>query len=467
MLSILGLSKNDLYYKSFEEFVLKNAEIQSLNIEVQRYKFNKQEENRLKLIEEVKKLRKELKSKKSKNLKKSNSASYILTQGNKILNNEKMRYQFFENQQIGLMLNIIDREYKREEIEKKLELQNKLAIERDLEIKKLRAKEKIEHDERDKMQALKMEKRAQQIKKEMIRKAKEREEEDKKLMIKNELRKQAEERERKERQQEIKNKEEIFKKRIEYLYTLRLKRQQKIEKQFLLKEEIQKKNLEELKIKKDKEIKERIRTTERRMQRALKIIKIKNKERDLKNQKYYAEKSEIIEKQLSLQKEQAKNLMRERLIQSAIKREEVEENLKRKEELLKRNRLRLIYEINEKDKKINLAKSQRLKIWEEQKKLSKNFEENRERLISKFKEIMGKRRKKSKEQVISELLNNKTSEERIMSAKKINLNHIKERNSKSNLDTQKQNTNNKDNNIFLTNLSMRQNDNNRYEIKNS
>ena len=317
---------------------------------------------------------------------KSNSASYILTHGNKILKNEKIRYQHFENQQIGFMLNVIDREYKRDELEKKLEYQNKLAYAREIEIKKMREREKKEHDERDRMQALKMKQRAIFIKKEILKKAKALEEEDKKLMEKNELRRQAEERERKERQEAIKIKEQIFRKRIEYLYTLRLKRQQNIEKQFLEKEEIQKRNIEELKIKKDKAIKERIRTTEQRKQRALRIIKIKNKERDLKNQQYYEQKNELIKKQLSMQAEQSKILMRERFIQSAIRREEVEDNLKRKEESLKRNRLKLLYTINEKDKKINLAKSQKLKIWDEQKKLSRNFEESREKLISKFKQ---------------------------------------------------------------------------------
>ena len=377
-----------------------------------------------------------------------------------------MRYKFFENQQIGLMLNIIDREYKRDELEKKLELQNKMAMEREIEIKKMREKEKKEHDERDRLQALKMEKRAKLIKMELLKRAKEREEEDKKLMLKNELRKQAEERERKERQQEIKIKEEIFKKRIDYLYTLRLKRQQKIEKQFLEKEEIQRKNLEELKIRKDKEIKERIKTTERRMQRALRIIKIKNKERDLKNQQYYNQKSELIKKQLSLQQEQAKSLMKERLIQTAIKREEVEENLKRKEELLKRNRLRLIYEIKEKDKKINLAKSQRLRIWNEQKKLSRNFEENRERLLFKFREIMGKRRKKSKEQVISELLNNRTGESKTLSENRLNRSQRNERKIKILKENQNK-KNNKGDNVFITHLSLRNSYNDTNKMNNS
>jgi len=377
-----------------------------------------------------------------------------------------MRYKFFENQQIGLMLNIIDREYKRDELEKKLEQQNKLAMEREIEIKKMREREKKEHDERDRIQALKMERRARMIKMEMLKRAKEREEEDKKLMMKNELRRKAEEKERKERQQEIKIKEEIFRKRIDYLYTLRLKRQQKIEKQFLEKEEIQRKNLEELKIRKDKEIKERIKTTERRMQRALRIIKIKNKERDLKNQQYYNQKSELIKKQLSLQQEQAKSLMKERLIQTAIKREEVEENLKRKEELLKRNRLRLIYEIKEKDKKINLAKSQRLRIWNEQKKLSRNFEENRERLLFKFREIMGKRRKKSKEQVISELLNNRTGESKTLSENMLNRSQRNERNIKILKENQNK-KNNKGDNVFITHLSLRNSYNNTNKMNNS
>ena len=378
-----------------------------------------------------------------------------------------MRYKFFENQQIGLMLNIIDREYKRDELEKKLELQNKIAMEREIEIKKMREKEKKEHDERDRLQALKMEKRAKLIKMELLKRAKEREEEDKKLMLKNELRKQAEERERKERQQEIKIKEEIFRKRIDYLYTLRLKRQQKIEKQFLEKEEIQRKNLEELKIKKDKEIKERIKTTERRMQRALRIIQIKNKERDLKNQQYYNQKSELIKKQLDLQQQQAKTLMKERLIQTAIKREEVEENLKRKEALLKRNRLKLIYEINEKDKKINLAKSQRLRIWNEQKKLSRNFEENRERLLFKFREIMGKRRKKSKEQVISELLNNRTGECKTLSDNRLNKSQINQRNIKIIKENRNKNNNNKDDNVFITHLTLRNSFKDNNKINNS
>ena len=158
--------------------------------------------------------------------------------------------------------------------------------------------------------------------------------------------------EKEERLHEQKIKEEIFKKRIDNLYSLRLKRRNKIEKQLLMKEEIQKKNLEEIKLKRDKEIKERVKLTNARIQKALNTIKIRNKQKDFKNKQYYEYKDEIIQKQLSIQREQAKNIMKERLIHSAIKREEVEENIKRKEDLLKRNRLKLMYEIEEKNKKM-------------------------------------------------------------------------------------------------------------------
>ena len=428
-----------------------------MDLEIQKYKYDKHEENRLILIEEVKKLRNQMKSKNKTNLKKSYSTSYILTQGNKLLNSERMRYKFSENQQMSFMLNIIDREYKREELEKKLKNQEKMAYQREEEIKRMREMEKLERDERDRNLALKMQQREKNIKKEILKKAKKLEEEEKKLILRNEMRKRAEEKEKEERLHEQKIKEEIFKKRIDNLYSLRLKRRNKIEKQLLMKEEIQKKNLEEIKLKRDKEIKERVKLTNARIQKALNTIKIRNKQKDFKNKQYYEYKDEIIQKQLSIQREQAKNIMKERLIHSAIKREEVEENIKRKEDLLKRNRLKLMYEIEEKNKKINIAKSQKLKIWEEQKKISRNFEEKREKMMDKFMEIMGKRRNKSKEQIISELLNNKN----------IGFKTINTTNLGSTIMQKTKNNNNNSGNIFLTNLSMRNLNNNRYKINSS
>jgi len=379
-----------------------------------------------------------------------------------MLDNEKIRYRFFEKQQIGLMLNIINREYKREELEKKLEQQSQLALAREMEIKKMREREKMEHDERDRLQAIKMEKRAEFIKNELLKRAKQREEIDKKLMIKNELRKLAEEREREERQKEIKIKEEIFQKKIESIYSLRLKKREKIEKEILQKEEKQKKNLEELRIKKDKEYKERIKSTDEKIKRAIKIIKLRESKKDKANERYYIKKTEIIKQKLAEQRELEKSMLKERLIHSAIKREEVEQNLKQKEEQLKRNRLRLIYEINEKNKKINLAKSQKLKIWEEQRKITQHYEENREKLFTRFKDIMDRRRKKSQEQVISELLrDNSNSDTKGITGYKNN-SVIYERNPNKTIENKNRKNNNT--NIFLTNLSMKLTDDTKNKI---
>ena len=178
------------------------------------------------MIDEAIKTRKELlkKEKIKKNIKKSLSTSFVLTQGEKMLENEKARLNFCQKQQIGEMLNIIEREYKREELEKKLENQENLRLKREEDIKKLREKQKLEHEMRDRLQMLKMEQRAKNIENELIRKAKEKEEEEKQLMIKNDLRKKEEEKQKKKRLIEIKLKEEEIQKKLDDLFKLQIKR---------------------------------------------------------------------------------------------------------------------------------------------------------------------------------------------------------------------------------------------------
>ena len=399
----MGLTERDLYYNSFENYLLKNSEIQLLDKEIQEYKYKKHEENRKKFLEEAKNKRKELKNTQKKKMKKSFSSSYLLFQGEKILENEKVRLDFYQKQQIGELLNIIDREYKREELEKKLETQENLRKQREEETKKIRKKAQYESQMREKQQKIKMEKREKKIRDELIRKEKQREEEENQLMIKNKLRKKEEEKERKERRIGIKLKEEEFQRRLDDLYKLQIKKRDKMEKQLLLKEEMQKKNLEEIKSKKDKELKARGRSIDQKIQRCAEIIKLKNEEKNKKIRLFYMKKIRLIEEKLNLQKELDSKLSRRRSIQSAIKREEIEDNLKRKERILEINRLRLLSEIEEKDKRINLFKTQKLKVWEEQKKLNKNFEENRRKLHEKFNKIMAKKNKKPKEVLIQEI----------------------------------------------------------------
>ena len=281
-LSLLGLKEKDLYFLSFEKYQSQNNDIKLLDKKIQKYKYEKHEENRKKFIEEAKRLRKELKLKQKSNLQKSYSSSYILTQGEKILKNEKIRLDFSKKQQINELINTIERKYKQEELIKKLEFQDKLAAQREKEENIRKNKEKKEYELRDRLQALKMERRAKNIRDNLIKKQIEREEEEKKLMIKLEMKKKKEEKERKERLLDQKKKDEIYQKRLKDIYLLRSQKRENIEKQLLLKDEIQKKNLEEIKNKKNKEIQERIKITDRRTQQALETIKLKN---ELNNKK--------------------------------------------------------------------------------------------------------------------------------------------------------------------------------------
>ena len=162
----------------------------------------------------------------------------------------------------------------------------------------------------------------------------------------------------------------------------------------------------------------------------------------------FIKKNKLIEEKLNLQKELDNKILRQRLVQSAIKREEIEENLKRKERILERNRLRLLNEIEEKDKRINLVKSQKLKIWEEQKKLSRDFEENRRKLLKKFNLLMSKRNKKTKNEIIQEILED-NPDYKIIKRNNTNLKDIS-----INKSANFENNNRIKDGIFLTNLSI-------------
>ena len=444
-LSLLGFKEKDLYFISFEKYISQNSEIKLLDKKIQKYKYEKHEENRKKFIEEAKKLRKELKMKQKLNLQKSYSSSYILTQGEKILKNEKIRLNFSKKQQINELLNTIERQYKQEELIKKLEFQDKISAQKEKEESIRRNKEKKEYELRDKLQALKMERRAKNIRDNLIKKQIEREEEEEKLKIKLEMKKKEEEKERKERLLDQKRKEEIYQKRLQDIYLLRSKKRESIEKQLLLKDEIQKKNLEEIKNKKNKEIQERIKLTDRRTQQALEIIKLKNEQNNKKNESEFLQKNKLIEEKLNLQKNLEKKELHQRVIDSAIKREEIEENLRKKERILEKNRLRLLYEMEEKDKRLNVIKLQKINILEKQRKMNKNYEQNREKLFEKFNKLISQRNKKNKDEIVEELIGEKN---------KSNSNYKFANRSVDFIGRNNNNYYKEKDNVFLTNLSM-------------
>ena len=80
---------------------------------------------------------------------------------------------------------------------------------------------------------------------------------------------------------------------------------------------------------------------------------------------------------------------------------------------------------------------------------------------------MGKRRKKSKEQVISELLNNRTGECKTLSDNRLNKSQINQRNIKIIKENRNKNNNNKDDNVFITHLTLRNSFKDNNKIDNS
>ena len=400
----MGISEKDLYYETYEQYISRNKSLQHLDEEFKRYKYEKHEENRKNIIEDIKNMRNELKSKQEKTLQKSFSSEYILSRGESIINSQRARIHFSQKQQIDSYINYIEQEYKREDLQKKIEEKDKLTILREEEIKKMRKLEKIEHDQRDKVLLIKKEMREKRLKEELLKKVKQWEEEEKQNLLKNQMKKNAIERERKERINEQKIKEEEFRQRLAHLFLSQAKKRENFEKKILSKEEVQKRNLELIKKEKNEEFRKKSKITEQKIKNAQNIknyLKFQSLEKD---KLYLLQKSRNIEEQLSIQKEIEKKEMHERLVRSAIKREEVEENLKKVNRIYERRRLKIINEINEKDKAINRIKLQKLKILNQGKKLVRNYEENREKLLNKFNFLISQRRKKTKDELIDELL---------------------------------------------------------------
>ena len=122
-MATLGIEEERLYYISFEEFLQAHPELKNVQKDLQERRYNHFEEKRKRFIEEAQKMRKQIieNKKSSKKLLKSTSAAYILEQGSTMLKEERDKLNYLKNQQISELKNIIEYEFKLEEIKKKNE----------------------------------------------------------------------------------------------------------------------------------------------------------------------------------------------------------------------------------------------------------------------------------------------------------------------------------------------------------
>ena len=105
-----------------------NPQIKKVDRDLQERKFNHFEEKRKRLIEEAISKRKEIieTKKNTKKIQKSSSEAYILEQGSTMLKEEREKLQNMKNQQIAELKNIIEYEFKLEEIKKRNEEKRKI-----------------------------------------------------------------------------------------------------------------------------------------------------------------------------------------------------------------------------------------------------------------------------------------------------------------------------------------------------
>ena len=122
-MATLGIEEERLYYVSFDEFLQTHPELKNVQKDLQERRYNHFEEKRKKFLEEAQKKRKQIMENKKNNKKllKSTSAAYILEQGSTMLKEEREKLKYLKNQQISELKNIIEYEFKLEEIKKKNE----------------------------------------------------------------------------------------------------------------------------------------------------------------------------------------------------------------------------------------------------------------------------------------------------------------------------------------------------------
>jgi hypothetical protein len=160
-LGLLGYNIKKLYHISFESYIKNHPELKNFSQEIQERRYNHFEEIRLKKINEAKNKREELISiKKNKKMLKSKSTSeYFTEQESTILKNEKEKLNNLKNQQIRELKNLIEFEFKVQEMRKKNEEKLKLQEQKEEEKLKLRLKRQKEKEIEQKLLDKKKEER--------------------------------------------------------------------------------------------------------------------------------------------------------------------------------------------------------------------------------------------------------------------------------------------------------------------
>ena len=95
--------------------------------------------------------------------------------------------------------------------------------------------------------------------------------------------------------------------------------------------------------------------------------------------------------------------LKEKFQDLSIKMEDINNNLKVKEKLFELKRNKKIEKLEEKDKKLEQFRYMKLKLQNQRKKINKNLEIDKERLLNKYSSLLKHNEKKSSDEILKEL----------------------------------------------------------------
>ena len=161
-LGSMGIDVHKLYHISFDDFMYMHPELKNISKDLQEKRYNHYEAKRQSKIQKAKEKRRELiegSVNNSKTVRSKSLSDYHKEQASTMIKGEQEKLRLLKNQQMGELKNMIEFEFKMEEIRKKNEQKMLLQQQKEEELKRQRELLKKERERQQKMQEKKKEER--------------------------------------------------------------------------------------------------------------------------------------------------------------------------------------------------------------------------------------------------------------------------------------------------------------------
>ena len=187
--------------------------------------------------------------------------------------------------------------------------------------------------------------------------------------------------------------------------------------------------------------------------------RLRNEEQIEKYKKDLLKKINSNQERILKQKELNNRESQERFIETSMRKEDIEDNLRMKERAKEFDRLKKLAEIEERNKRVEKIKMQKILLYEERRRMNENLEKDKEKLLNRFNELMSQRGGRSKEEIMKKLFNEDISNNKkmvnnksISNFKSANFSKIPKIEEDEKKEKEGFNDYQKEDNIFVTNL---------------